>query len=83
MISVILWLRFFTAYMKMTERATESVVFFWINILKKEIKKVINFLKKDCKYPIEEIETYYNSSGLAGLLFMTELEKFSKNIENI
>ena len=52
-------------------------------IKKKEIKKVINFLKKDCKYPIEEIETYYNSSGLAGLLFMTELEKFSKNIENI
>lgn len=52
-------------------------------ITKKEIKKVINFLKKDCKYPIEELETYYNNSGLAGLLFMTELEKFSKNIENI
>lgn len=52
-------------------------------ITKKEIKKVINFLKKDCKYPIEEIEIYYNNSGLPGLLFMTELEKFSKNIENI
>ena len=39
--------------MKMTERATESVVFFWINILKKEIKEV----KQEKRYD------YYRKKG--------------------
>ena len=52
-------------------------------ITKKEIKEMILFLKNKCKYTKNELETYYNNSGLPGLLFMTELEKFSKNIENI
>ena len=52
-------------------------------ITKKEIKDTINFLKNDYKYTLEEIETYYNNSGLPGLLFMVELEKFSRNVKNI
>ena len=52
-------------------------------ITKKEIKDMINFLKNECKYTLDELETYYSNSGVAGLLFMTELEKFSRNAKNI
>lgn len=52
-------------------------------ITKKEIKEMILFLKNKCKYTKNELETYYNNSGLPGLLFMTELEKFNHNAKNI
>ena len=52
-------------------------------ITKKEIKEMIDFLKNKCKYTLDKLETYYSNSGVAGLLFMTELEKFSRNAKNI
>ena len=52
-------------------------------ITKKEIKEMIDFLKNKCKYTKDELETYYNNSGVSGLLFITELEKFSHNAKNI
>ena len=52
-------------------------------ITKKEIKEMIDFIKNKSKYTKDELETYYNNSGVAGLLFMNELEKFHHNAKNI
>lgn len=53
------------------------------HIRKKEIEKLLFFLRFSCLYPTHELETYYNNSGLEGLIFMAELEKSSRNMKNI
>ena len=52
-------------------------------ITKKEIKEMINFLKNECKYTLDELETYYSNSGVAGLLIMTDFAKSNRNAKNI
>ena len=53
------------------------------NITKKEIKEMIYFLKDECKYTEFDLSITYYNSGIEGIAFMIELEKFQKNKRNI